>query len=146
MVNTIFIPCNETRAYMPWLERGLRLAYINIPEQVHIPYSNAIESLTQNVDGCACVIIHNTVDDTFAGSMIEANHTSPHIQGFGIVMYATMGDGDSTLYRRMLKYLHRLGSATGQAWIQIQHRVAPYTYNSKYIKIRNTYGQCKESI
>lgn len=143
MLRLINLSREEFPDYQGWVARGLDLAYDIIPEQKNMPYNEALDSVLDTIEGCACTVIHCTDTDRFLLCFYEYGCKSHHIPGYGIVMYITIGNGTHKMYRELLNYLHRFSLSTtpNHKWIKVHHRVGDFTYQMKYHHVRKPNGR-----
>lgn len=138
MLKLINLSKEEWPYYNGWITKGLDLAYDIIPEQENMPYNEALDAVVNLAEGCSCVVVHCTETNKFTLCFYEYGCKSQHLPGYGIVMYLTIGNGTGTMYRKLLNYLNAFCRSTTPAhtWIQVHHRVSPYTYKMKYHHVR----------
>lgn len=73
--------------------------------------------------------------DSVAFTVIEEQELNPHVDGSCLILMLTLATGGTAL-GKLLRSVKRLAIARNHQWLYVSHRVAPCTYQSKYINLR----------
>jgi hypothetical protein len=132
--NVILNVDSKQPVYKYWLEKGLRLAYNSnlLPEQKTVDFDYALSIIEEDSEGCVLVVVED--NDCFTLAIFALGQTSHHIEGEGCTIFTMIGNGTHKTAAEVMRIIRAI--AKDCSWLQIQRRVAPYTYQGKYYKLK----------
>ncbi len=135
---------SNTLLFQQWLHKGLTLAYTSdlLPEQKEVPFDYALSVVKEDAEDCILVVVED--GELFTLAIFALGQVSHHIQGEGCTIFTMIGNGTQRTAMKVLRTIRAI--AKDCDWLQIQRRVAPYTYQGKYYKLKERYERNKESI
>lgn len=122
---------------LEWILEHLELWYLEdrVPESKEIGYDRILQLITNVVDNHNIYVVESSKG--FVAATLSTPYNHIHIKGTGVCVGPMIGAGtDTRLTRVLVKRLLQVCKACGYDWIRLDHRIAEYTYKSKYYKLR----------
>ena len=142
--NVILNVDSKSDEFQDWLVKGLTLAYVTdlLPEQKEVPFDYALSVVKEDAEDCILVVVEDGTRFTLA--IFALGQVSHHVSGEGCVIFTMIGNGTHKTASKVLRIIRAI--AKDCKWLQVQRRIAPYTYQGKYYKLRGYYERDQESV
>lgn len=138
MIKLIYLDNPNEPEYSDYIRKAIRMVYADklIPEQLLIPEEVTVDKILRGYRSCVLIALEDTSNGTLIATLLSLGEESPHVIGDVASCAITVGNtSDSKLVMQFIRTLQRIAKASGHSWLQVHHRLAPYTYRAKYYKV-----------
>ncbi len=105
-----------------------------LPELDASDKDNRIQALMNYSMYCNTYVAESDSSCAFAIAYVE--ELNPHIAGKVLMLSATIAYGTNSVLPKLIRSLVRFAKELDCSSIAISHRIAPFTYRCKYIKLK----------
>ena len=95
---------------------------------------NRIQALMNYSMYCNTYVAESDSSCAFAIAYVE--ELNPHIEGRVLMLSATIAYGTNSVLPKLIRSLVRFAKELDCSSIAISHRIAPFTYRCKYVKLK----------
>ena len=95
---------------------------------------NRIQALMNYSMYCNTYVAESDSSCAFAIAYVE--ELNPHIEGKVLMLSATIAYGTNSVLPKLIRSLVRFAKELDCSSIAISHRIAPFTYRCKYVKLK----------
>ena len=138
MIQLVYLDSTNEHEYREYIKKVVRMVYVEklIPEQLDVPEEVTLDKIIRGYKDCVLIALEDTTAGTLLFMLLSLGDESPHVVGGVATCAITVGNTNNPkLGLQFMRIIKRIAKASGHSWLQVHHRIAPYTYRAKYYKV-----------